>query len=768
MNNANHNQPDLFSDMNDDGLTSPESAPDKDPAAAPPGNEIVSAEADAETELNAESEAEPEVDPQAEHKSESTVLSKPEIEAQVTESSPSNTVERPTAADDHSDNGNIRQAAVEEPSVLKKMMSSYFMEYASYVIKDRAIPDINDGLKPVQRRILHSLWEMDDGKFHKVANVVGNTMKYHPHGDASIGNALVNLANKDYFIDRQGNFGNIFTGDGASAARYIECRLSPLAREVLFNKGITEFIDSYDGRNKEPIAIPAKIPVLLMQGTEGIAVGMATKVLSHNFNELLKAQIAILQQKSFEVYPDFIQGGVMDVSDYQLGNGKIRLRARFEVTDQKTLVIREIPATTTTESIMNSIEDAVNKGKIKVAALNDYTAENVEIEITLPRGVYADQTMKALYAYTDCETSISTNCLVIRNNCPWIMNVNEVLEYNTHKLVEDLRNELDIELGKLEDQFHAKTLAQIFIENRIYKRIEDCKTYETVLQEVNAGLEPFTAPLKRGITEKDIESLLQIPIRRISQFDIDKNKRDLDEILAKIDEIKDNLANIKKYTIRFLKDLIKRYGKAYPRRTNIENIETINVREVALSNIKVGWDKSTGYVGSVVKAAEPISCTEYDRLVILGRDGVYKVIQVPDKLYIGSVAAVMKSDKEQVYSMIYKVKKTQISYVKRFKINKYIMGREYRTAPTGCRVDKIFDRYGIVMRCEFAPSKGQKVHHKDIDFNEITIRGASAKGFKISPKPIVKYLQTKGSDTKPETVDTDAEISAETPPESQT
>ncbi len=655
----------------------------------------------------------------------------------------------------------------DEPSALRKMMSSYFMEYASYVIKDRAIPDINDGLKPVQRRILHSLWEMDDGKFHKVANVVGNTMKYHPHGDASIGNALVNLANKDYFIDRQGNFGNIFTGDGASAARYIECRLSPLAREVLFNKEITEFIDSYDGRNKEPISLPAKVPVLLMQGTEGIAVGMATKVLSHNFNELLKAQIKILRNKPFEIYPDFIQGGIMDVSDYHKGNGKIRLRAKFEITDQKTLIIREIPATTTTESLMDSIEDAVNKGKIKVAAMNDYTAENIEIEITLPRGVYADQTMKALYAYTDCETGISTNCLVIRNNCPWIMNVNEVLEYNTHKLVEDLRNELEIELGKLEDLFHAKTLAQIFIENRIYQRIEDCNTYEKVLQEVKSGLKSFIKQLKRDITEKDIETLLQIPIRRISQFDIDKNKKDLDDILAKIDDIKENLANIKNYTINYLKDLSKRYGKAHPRHTKIEDIETINIRAIALSNIKVGWDKSTGYVGKAVKTSEPISCTEYDRLVILGWTGVYKVIQIPDKLYIGSVASVMKSDRDQVYSMIYREKKSHISYMKRFKINKYIMDRDYRTTPPGCKIDKIYGRYGIVIRCEFAPSKGQKVQHKDIDFNDVSIRGASARGYKISPKPIIKYLQVKrGSNTKPEPENNNADISPEPPPTS--
>jgi topoisomerase IV subunit A len=650
-----------------------------------------------------------------------------------------------------SDNGETSAMGEEEPSVLKSLMASYFMEYASYVIKDRAIPDVNDGLKPVQRRILHSLWEMDDGKFHKVANVVGNTMKFHPHGDASIGSALVNLANKDYFIEKQGNFGNIFTGDIASAARYIECRLSPLAREVLFNKEITEFEGSYDGRNQEPVSFPAKVPVLLMQGTEGIAVGMATRVLPHNFPELLKAQIAILRNKSYQIFPDFYQGGIMDVGRYQKGNGKIRLRAKIEPVDQKTLVIREIPATTTTESLMNSIEDAATKGKLKIATLNDYTAESVEIEITLPRGIYADQTIKALYAYTTCEVSISTNCLVIRNNCPWLMNVNDVLEYNTHKLVEDLKQELEIELGKLQEQFHAKTLAQIFIENRIYKRIEECESYEDVVNEVQRGLEPYRSKLNRDVTGDDIEKLLQIPIRRISQFDIDKNKRELSEILAKIDEVQDHLSDVRKFTVEYLKQLLKKYRRNYPRKTTIENLETVDVREIALSNVKVGWDRSTGYVGTAVRCDEPITCTEYDRIVIVNWDGTYKVITIPEKLYIGSVCSVMKSDKNHVYSMIYRDKKSRISYAKRFRIDKYIMDRQYRLTPAGCKVDRLFDRYGIVVRCEFSPTKFQRVDHCEVDFEDIAIRTAAARGLKIANKKIIKYLQVKrGSEIQPE------------------
>ncbi len=642
-------------------------------------------------------------------------------------------------------------APPEEPSALKQLMAGHFLEYASYVIKERAIPHIDDGFKPVQRRILHSLWEMDDGKFHKVANVVGNTMKYHPHGDASIFDALVHVANKEFFIDRQGNFGNILTGDRASAARYIECRLSPLAREVLFNKEITEFVDSYDGRNYEPVTLPAKVPVLLMQGTEGIAVGMSTRILPHNFREVIEAEIAVLRKQPVTLHPDFLQGGIMDVAEYDHGNGKVRLRAKIDITDQKTVVIREIPATTTTESLMNSIEDATNKGKLKIAALHDFTAEQVEIEISLPRGVYADQTVKALYAYTDCEISISVNCLVIRDNRPCLVTVEEILQHNADKLLEDLRRELELELGKLEDLFHAKTLAQIFIENRIYKRIEECKSYDDVMAQVRTGLEPFRHLLKRDITDDDIDKLLQIPIRRISRFDIDRNKKDLDEILRKIDEVTENLANIRTFTIRYLKDILKRYGERYPRRTQIENIETVNVREIALSNIKVGWDRSTGYIGTAVKASEPISCTEYDKFVILNWDGTYKVINIPDKLYVGSVCAVMKADKEQVYGLIYKDKRTRLSFAKRFRISKFIIDREYRVAPQGCKVDKLFDRYGIVVRCEFEPAKFQRIDHCEIVFDDIPIRGAGAKGSRISTKKIVKYLQVKrGSDTPPD------------------
>ncbi len=649
-------------------------------------------------------------------------------------------------------NGNGETAERNDgPSVLRTMMSRYYMEYASYVIKERAIPHLDDGLKPVQRRILHSLHEMDDGKFHKVANVVGNTMKFHPHGDASIYDALVNVANKEFFIEKQGNFGNILTGDGASAARYIECRLSPLARDVLFNPEITEFTDSYDGRNKEPVTLPAKVPVLLMQGTEGIAVGMSTRILSHNFNELLDAQIAALNGEEFRLYPDFLQGATMDVSEYNDGNGRVRLRAAIEAVGDKKLVIREIPHSCTTETIIASIEDAAQKGKIKIASITDYTGETIEIEITLPRNVYSDQTVKALYAYTKCEDTISVNCLVIHNNRPVEMTVTDCLRYSAEKLKEDLRRELEIELGKLNDQFHAKTLAQIFIENRVYKRIEEAETYELVKQEVRDGLEQFRHLLNRDIADEDIERLLQIQIRRISLFDINKNRRDLEDILAKIEEARENLAHLKRYTIGYIKGLKKKYGALYPRRTRIQNMAAVNVKEVALTNVKVGHDRSGGYIGTSVRSEEVITCTEYDKLVILKWDGTYQVLPIPDKLYIGPVCAVFKADKDQVYSMIYRDRKSRVSFAKRFRIDSYIMEKEYGACPKGSKVEKVFDRYGVVIRCEFEPKARQRVDHCELDFEQIPIRGARARGLKIDTRNILKFLQVKrGSDAVPD------------------
>ncbi len=634
-----------------------------------------------------------------------------------------------------------------EENGLRELMAVNYIEYASYVIKDRAIPDVYDGLKPVQRRILHSLRCLDDGRFHKVANVIGYTMQFHPHGDASIGSALVVLANKEYFIEKQGNFGNILTGDQASAARYIECRLTALALEVLFNSEITEFADSYDGRNREPVSLPAKIPSLLLLGADGIAVGMATHILPHNFNELLDAQIAILEERSFQVFPDFLSGGIMDVDEYADGAGKIKLRAKIDVVDDKVLVIREIPATTTTESLMNSIEDAARKGKIKIASINDYTGESVEIEIKLPRGIHAKEAVKALYAYTSCELGITSNLLVIHDNRPEVMTVTQILHLTTRKLCDDLKRELEIALLKLQERFHEKTLVQIFIENRIYKRIEECETYEQVIQEVRTGLEEFRSMLRRDITDEDIEKLLQIQIKRISRFDMNKNREELDNILRGMKETQNYLDHLTDFAISYIRKLLEKYGKLYPRRTRIADLEEIDVRKVALKNIRVGYDRVGHFVGTEVKNSnkteELLVCTEYDRLVLLRNNGTFKVIPITDKMYVGPVKYVFKANKQQVYSMIYREKKSNKYYAKCFRFDKYIMDREYTTIPKGCIIENVYTNYGVVVRCNFKPNKRLKEAYVDVDFDAIPIRATAARGFKVAQFRIEGFVQQK-------------------------
>jgi len=418
---------------------------------------------------------------------------------------------------------------------LKQIMRHNYITYASYVILDRAIPHVIDGLKPVQRRILHTLFRMDDGKLHKVANVVGQTMAYHPHGDAAINDALVNLSNKGFLLDQQGNFGNIYTGDPAAASRYIETRLSPLARETLFNPALTETVPSYDGRNQEPVTLPAKIPLLLMQGAEGIAVGMSTKILPHNFKELLKAQIAILEGKSFKLLPDFLTGGVMDASEYNKGKGKIKLRTNFEIRDDKTLIIKDVCYGSTTESLIRSIDEAAKKGKIKIEAINDYTTEKVEIEIKLPRGQHADELIPALCAFTDCEMSINSQIIVIKEDKPWETDVEEMLTYQTALLKEYIRQELHLEKERLQQKIFDKTLEQIFIENRLYKNLEKVTAADNLIKTVEKSIVPYHKQLEKKPCEEDFQRLLNIPIRRISRFDVQKN---LDDIKALGDQIK--------------------------------------------------------------------------------------------------------------------------------------------------------------------------------------------------------------------------------------
>ena len=623
---------------------------------------------------------------------------------------------------------------------LGRMMATSYLEYASYVIRDRAIPDVGDGLKPVQRRILHSMHSIDDGRFHKVANVIGHTMQYHPHGDASIGSALVVLANKEYFIDRQGNFGNIYTGDPASAARYIECRLTPLAREVLFNRETTEFIDSYDGRNQEPVTLPAKVPVLLMMGADGIAVGMSTRVLPHNFGELLAAQIAVLRGEPFQLYPDFLLGGIMDVSEYDDGKGRIKLRARIEEVNEKTLIIREIPATTTTESLTASIEDAVKRGRMKLAGINDYTAEHVEIELKLPRGIYAKEVIPQLYAYTNCEVSVTSNIVVISGNMPVELSVTEVVHGCTEQLVRLLKLELEIKLHKLEERFHGLTLAQLFIENRLYKQIEEKKTYPEVLAEVHAGLTPFRDQLKRDVTDEDVEKLLQLQIKRISRFDINRNREELDRILEDMRETRHHLEHLTDFAIHYLEELIERFAGDHPRRTEVMALEVVNVKAVALRNIKVGHDRVNQFVGTEVRNSNqndtPLVCTEYDQLLLLRNDGTFRVINIPEKLYIGPVKYLFKHDRTQIFSILYRHRKSKAHYAKRFCVDRFVTDREYKALPDGCIIVGFHTNHGVALRLDLKPSERRQVDHVDVVFNDIAMRSATARGFKVTAYPV--------------------------------
>ncbi|MFA6282598.1 MAG: DNA topoisomerase IV subunit A [Desulfurivibrionaceae bacterium] len=629
---------------------------------------------------------------------------------------------------------------------LHKLFDTNFLDYTSYVIRERAIPDVADGLKPVQRRILQTLFNMDDGRFHKVANVVGDCMKLHPHGDASIFSALVNLANKGYLIDRQGNFGNIFTGDQASAARYIECRLSPLARETLFNKDLTEFVDSYDGRMQEPVALPAKIPLLLMQGAEGIAVGMATKIMPHNFCELLEAQKNILRDEPFVLYPDFLLGGAIDVSAYEDGNGRLRCRARIEEKNEKTITIKDIPYGTTTQSLIESVEKAARSNKLKILSINDYTAEEVEIEIKLVRGIYAADTIKALYAFTDCEMPISPNLTVIQDNNPAVLTVSEVLRHNTGKLVRDLKKELTIEHGRLKEKLHAHLLEQIFIEERLYKEIEECKTYKAVVETIGAALLPYRDKLVREVTTEDIERLLEIRIKRISRYDLDKKKKDIKEVRDNIKAVENHLKDMVVYTINYLDDLLNRYGHLYPRRTEIATFGEVEVRKVALSNLTMGYDRETGFMGHQVKAKpeDSFPCSEYDKLLLIFQNGMYKVINVIDKLFVGhDVLWFGKVGEKRVFNILYREGGQNLCYVKRFESPKFILEKEYRLFPEhkNSAILYLSTGDGGRIRVHLAPSKRARHNYVDCSFGEVLIKGASALGKRVSDRPVRRIAE---------------------------
>lgn len=637
---------------------------------------------------------------------------------------------------------------------ITKIFNTNFLEYASYVIKDRAIPHMNDGLKPVQRRILHSMFEMDDGKFNKVANIVGHCMKYHPHGDASIYSALVVIANKDMFIEKQGNFGNIYTGDEAAAARYIECRLLPLAKEVLYNPDITEYIDSYDGRNREPVTFPAKIPVVLAFGAEGIAVGMATKILPHNLIELLEAQVAVLKEQPFQIFPDFPTGGIMDASEYNDGNGRIMVRAKIDAPDNKRIIIRELPFGTTTESIIASIENAAKKNKITIASISDFTSENVEIEIKLARGVRASDTMDALYAFTDCETSVSCNFTIINpENKPQVLSATKMVEHSTSRLLTILTDELNLEQNKLKDALHAKTLEQIFIENRIYKAIEKMTTHDAVIKSVVDGLAPFQSKINREITQEDIERLLKIPIRRISLYDINKAKKEIQEINKRIKEIRHHLAHIVDYAVAFLEKLIEKYRAAYPRRTRIESFQKVDVREAAARDLKLCYNKDTGYIGYEIEGNEIAKVSQYDRVLIIRKSGEYNVIDVPDKLFIDKgMLYCGLVNKETVFNIVYREPKTDIACVKRCKIESFILNKNYSLLPERSTVLRFTTNCSRYIKLEYKPSPRLRILEETFRFVDFPVRGNKAKGIRMSRRPVraAKFIMdNNGNNDKP-------------------
>lgn len=569
------------------------------------------------------------------------------------------------------------------PTSLGAMYSDYFLDYASYVILERAVPHLNDGLKPVQRRILHSTKELDDGRYNKVANIVGNTMKYHPHGDASIGDAMVQLGQKDLLIDTQGNWGNILTGDSAAASRYIEARLTKFALEVVFNPKTTDWTPSYDGRNKEPITLPVKFPLLLAQGVEGIAVGLACKVLPHNFIELIDASIAILRNESFTLVPDFPTGGIMDASEYRDGlrGGRLRVRARISTEKKGLLRITEIPFGTTTGNLMESIVAAADKGKIKIQRIEDNTAEHVDILVHLPAGADAETTRDALYAFTDCELSISPNACVIADGKPQFLGVSEILRRNTQQTKDLLGMELQIKLNELAEKWHFSSLEKIFIENRIYRDIEECETWEAVLQAIDKGLTPFKKLLKREVTQDDIVRLTEIKIKRISKFDSFKADEEIRGLEKEIDQTEKSLKQLNKFTIKWFDDLKKKYAEGRERRTEIAAFDRVDRTQVVAATETLYVDWKNGFAGYGLKKDEAVEkCSTIDDIIAFTQDGKMKVMKIAEKVFIGQKpihVTVFRKDEPLIYSIIYRDGKDGAVYAKRFQVGGVTRDKEY-------------------------------------------------------------------------------------------
>ena len=624
---------------------------------------------------------------------------------------------------------------------IQNIFDKNFIEYASYVIRDRAIPDIEDGLKPVQRRILHTMFAMDDGRYNKVANVVGECMKYHPHGDASIGSALVVLANKELFIDKQGNFGNLYTGDGASAPRYIECRLKSLAKRVLHNPAITQFVPSYDGRNKEPVVFPAKLPVVLVIGAEGIAVGMSTNILSHNLKEVIQAEIACLKGEEFHLYPDCPTGGLIDVSDYQDGLGKIVTRAKLDTKDPKRIVITELPFGSNSERLTESIVRAAKNGKIKATSVTDFTAEKVEIEIKLQRGVYAEDVVQSLYAFTDCEQSISCNLLVIKDNMPQVMTITEVIRHHSQQLVGILQQELELERSQLNDKLHLRTLERIFIEERIYKRIEEEKTEAAVHKAVVSGFEPFKAELIRPVSDEDVEHLLKIPIRRISLYDINKNRQEVVAINKRLKEVAKLLKNLVAYAISWLEETLQELEpELAKRRTEIKKFSAVDVREVVKRDMSLRYDGKTGYLGTGISTGdEQMQVTPYDRVLFVRKSGIYTVCQAPEKIFVDTGMwwcgfADKETLSKTLFTIVYRDPATLFCSIKRCRIEQFISNRDYPLVPDGMEVLHISTDKNFRFKLHYVEKPRIKIREEEFSANDYEEKGARTLGVRLSSR----------------------------------
>lgn len=640
------------------------------------------------------------------------------------------------------------------------MYNEWFLDYASYVILERAVPHVNDGMKPVQRRILHSLKELDDGRYHKVANVIGNTMKYHPHGDASIGDAMVQLGQKNLLLDMQGNWGNILTGDRSAAPRYIEVRLSKFALDVAFNKKTTEWAASYDSRGMEPVTLPMKFPLLLAQGVEGIAVGLACKILPHNFLELIDASIAILKGKKTNILPDFQTGGMADFSNYNEGlrGGRVRLRAKISQLDKKTLQITEIPYGTNTGNLIDSILKANDKGKIKVKKIEDNTAENVEINIHLPGGVSPDKTIDALYAFTDCEISISPNSCVIGDDKPKFLSVNEILRICTEHTKHLLKRELEIRKGELEEQWHFASLEKIFIENRIYRDIEECETWEAIIETIHKGLAPHVKHLIRAVTDEDVTRLTEIKIKRISKFDSFKADQLISKIEEEIAQIKHDLEHLTDYAIAYFKRIKEKHGAGRERKTEIKSFETIDASKVAVANTKLYVNRAEGFIGHGLKKSDAefvADCSDIDDIIVFREDGVMLVQKIQPKSFVGKniihVGVWKKGDKRTIYNMIYQDGKAGKAMMKRFAVTSITRDKEYDlTAGTAGSKVLYFSANpngeAEVVTVQLRAKAKLKKLKFDTDFAEMAIKGRSAKG-NILTKHLVSKIKLKEEGT---------------------